>query len=236
MKYLYPPAFSGFSQSLLTQYQRETRGFNVETSFSQDTYLDSIIHNQTKLLTELNTVNECECSRCQRERTEHYRNLERKVQRKFFKKIFNPEPLSQRVNLTALNDFLKNELRNRGISIEYDYGVYSKQEESFVIINGHYVVKDDSPQAIPAGLKNIYNAKYEVDLFPNEVTSPGLLMIHFPAKASIVWKGVWKNLLASIIFTGIILFCFIYTVQVIFVQKKLSEMKTDFINNMTHEF
>jgi len=39
-----------------------------------------------------------------------------------------------------------------------------------------------------------------------------------------------------VLFTGIILFCFAYTINVIFRQKKLSEMKTDFINNMTHEF
>jgi two-component system phosphate regulon sensor histidine kinase PhoR len=47
---------------------------------------------------------------------------------------------------------------------------------------------------------------------------------------------VWKNLLASILFTGIILFCFAYTISVIIQQKKVSEMKGDFINNMTHEF
>jgi two-component system phosphate regulon sensor histidine kinase PhoR len=38
------------------------------------------------------------------------------------------------------------------------------------------------------------------------------------------------------VFTGLILFCFSYTIWVIFRQKKISEMKTDFINNMTHEF
>jgi two-component system, OmpR family, phosphate regulon sensor histidine kinase PhoR len=47
---------------------------------------------------------------------------------------------------------------------------------------------------------------------------------------------VLKNLLGSILFTSIILFCFAYTIQVIFRQKKVSEMKNDFINNMTHEF
>jgi two-component system phosphate regulon sensor histidine kinase PhoR len=40
----------------------------------------------------------------------------------------------------------------------------------------------------------------------------------------------------SIVFTGITLFCFWYTIQVIYRQKQLSEMKNDFINNMTHEF
>ncbi|NJK82836.1 MAG: HAMP domain-containing histidine kinase [Saprospiraceae bacterium] len=43
-------------------------------------------------------------------------------------------------------------------------------------------------------------------------------------------------MISSILFTVIIMFCFGYTIDVIFKQKKLSEIKTDFINNMTHEF
>ena len=42
--------------------------------------------------------------------------------------------------------------------------------------------------------------------------------------------------MSSILFTGLILFCFVYTINVIVTQRKLSEMKNDFINNMTHEF
>jgi two-component system phosphate regulon sensor histidine kinase PhoR len=61
-------------------------------------------------------------------------------------------------------------------------------------------------------------------------------MIFFPNRTSYLWGSVWQSLLASILFTGIIFFCFAYSVHIIFRQKKLSEMKTDFINNMTHEF
>ena len=45
-----------------------------------------------------------------------------------------------------------------------------------------------------------------------------------------------RNLIGSVLFTGIILFCFAYTIMIVFRQKKVSEMKNDFINNMTHEF
>ena len=51
-----------------------------------------------------------------------------------------------------------------------------------------------------------------------------------------VWQSAWKSLLSALLFTGLILGCFIYSVQTILRQKKVSEMKTDFINNMTHEF
>jgi len=170
------------------------------------------------------------------DRTNRYKELERRRQESSYRALINPDPLSERINLQELEVFIKNELANQSIKIEYDYGVYDRSEKSFVIINGYYVVQDKSPLVTLSGHPNIYNSDYRVDLFPSEIQSPGLLMIHFPTRTSVLWRGVWRYLLLSIIFTGIILFCFSYSVQVIFMQKKLSEMKTDFINNMTHEF
>jgi len=114
--------------------------------------------------------------------------------------------------------------------------VFSKRKKSFVILNDYYVVEESQPNVILPGYKNIYNSKYRVHLFPGTAPSPGLLMIHFPSKSSVVWSSLRLNFLGAVLFTGIILFCFAYTINVIFRQKKLSEMKTDFINNMTHEF
>ncbi len=172
----------------------------------------------------------------EKDRTRRYKELEKQRQRASYRELINGIPLGERINLDDLNIFLKNELSNQAINIEYDYGVYDREEKSFVIINGHYVVQDKSPLVLLAGNKNIYNSKYRVDLFPSELQSPGLIMVHFPTRSSVLWSGVWKYLLLSSIFIGIILFCFTYSVMVIFMQKKLSEMKTDFINNMTHEF
>ncbi len=170
------------------------------------------------------------------DRTRRYKELEKQRQRASYRELINGIPLSERINLEDLDVFLKNELSNQAINIEYDYGVYDREEKSFVIINGYYVVQDKSPLVLLAGYKNIYNSKYRVDLFPSELQSPGLIMVHFPTRTSVLWSGVWRYLLLSSIFIGIILFCFTYSVLVIFMQKKLSEMKTDFINNMTHEF
>ncbi len=145
-------------------------------------------------------------------------------------------PLVERVNLSNLQELIEQELSNRGINTEYKYGVFSKRKKSFVILNDYYVVEESQPNVILPGYKNIYNSKYRVHLFPGTAPSPGLLMIHFPSKSSVVWSSLRLNFLGAVLFTGIILFCFAYTINVIFRQKKLSEMKTDFINNMTHEF
>ncbi len=153
-----------------------------------------------------------------------------------------PTKLENRIDRKFLREHLASELKNIGITIGYEYGVYSYQEEEeeFVIKNGNYRVTDfstDQVTEMSVNNKHLERSEYEVDLFTNDMQSPGKLVVYFPQKSSIVWSGnVWRTLLASIISSAIVLFCFIYTVNVIFTQKKLSEMKTDFINNMTHEF
>ena len=82
----------------------------------------------------------------------------------------------------------------------------------------------------------LYKAEYKISLFSDETNDPGHLNLYFPGKSKFLWSNVIGILLSSIVFTGLILLCFSYTIWVIFHQKKVSEMKTDFINNMTHEF
>jgi two-component system, OmpR family, phosphate regulon sensor histidine kinase PhoR len=156
----------------------------------------------------------------------------------FFKvsQMINSKPLEERIKLDLLAQLIKEELVDRnGIVSNYQYGVFSKAKNSFVVVNDHFVVVDPSIQGTQAN--NLLNqSPYKVALFPQDVESPGFLNIYFPNHASLVLGAVWKALLASILFTGLILLCFAYTIHVIYRQKKVSEMKNDFINNMTHEF
>ncbi len=217
--------FKQDSKDILTDYQRS----------SELTY-DSLLAEQSSLFAHLDDKNECHCPDCERERFERYEQQVKYWERMQINKLLNPEPITHRIELELLHEAIDNELANRFIDIDFNYGVYSHKEKSFVIIDGHYVVRDNSPQAFTSGTKTLYNSEYSVDLYPDDIQSPGLLMIYFPGKTNLVWGSVWKTLLGSILFTGLILFCFAYTIQVIFFQKKVGEMKSDFINNMTHEF
>lgn len=150
--------------------------------------------------------------------------------------MVNSKPLEERIKLDLLVQFIREELVERnGIVSNYQFGIFSKAKSSFVIVNDHFVVVEPGLQGTQAnGL--LYNSPYKVALFPQDVESPGYLHIFFPNHTSLVLGTVWKALLASILFTGLILLCFAYTIHVIYRQKKVSEMKNDFINNMTHEF
>ncbi|MEI6407947.1 MAG: HAMP domain-containing sensor histidine kinase [Bacteroidota bacterium] len=151
--------------------------------------------------------------------------------------LIDAKPLAERIQLDVLAKSLHDELESRGITNTlYQYGVFSKDKNSFVVVNDHYVVVDDGPQITHGGASSLYNSPYRVSVFQQDIESPGYLALYFPNRTSLVLGSVWIALLMSVVFTGIILFCFWYTIQVIFRQKKLSEMKNDFINNMTHEF
>ncbi len=150
--------------------------------------------------------------------------------------LIDSRPLAERIPLDALNKIVREEIRNKGINAEYQYGVYSEARNSYVIVNDHFVVEDSGPQVSHGGAPTLFNSPYKVSLFNQDIESPGYLSLYFPNRTRLVLGSSLGMLLLSVVFTSIIMFSFWYTIQVIFRQKQLSEIKNDFINNMTHEF
>jgi two-component system, OmpR family, phosphate regulon sensor histidine kinase PhoR len=142
----------------------------------------------------------------------------------------------ENIDKDNLDRYLKYELQE--IDLDYEYGVFSQKDKAYFIENGHYnaTIGDTTKSSNVAAMNPLYKAEYKIPLFSDGNFEPGHLNLYFPRKARFLWANVIPILISSIIFTGLILFCFAYTIYVIFRQKKVSEMKTDFINNMTHEF
>jgi len=150
----------------------------------------------------------------------------------------NPAEYLEKINPTELQRSISLALVNQGIDLEFEYGVYSNKDSSFIIINEHFVpvLQTNTQSTNIFSSKGLLNTRYRINLLSTEFMSPGSLMIIFPNKNILLSPTVWPSLFSSLLFTGIILFGFSYTIYIIFTQKKVSEMKTDFINNMTHEF
>lgn len=152
--------------------------------------------------------------------------------------LLYPSIILEEINPGDLKKYIEEEMFNQNIRLKYDYGIYSFKDRSFSIINGHHVFQqeENSPASNVEENRSLTNSEYEVRLFGDAIEAPGALKVYFPSKTTYLWSDVYPSLISSILFTGLILFCFIYTINVILFQSKVSEMKTDFINNMTHEF
>ncbi|MGB3850911.1 MAG: HAMP domain-containing sensor histidine kinase [Tunicatimonas sp.] len=132
-------------------------------------------------------------------------------------------PLTARLNPKQLRTLLSEALADRGITLPYQYAVVDAQRDSVLM-------------ASTANFFQKYDTDAEVTLFPNDfMPSSTFLTLEFPQQSWYLLKQIWLTLLSSLLFTGIVVFCFGYAITTILRQKKLSDMKTDFINNMTHE-
>lgn len=143
------------------------------------------------------------------------------------------------IDVQKLDRYVEKEIASKNIELDFEYGVYSNQDKSYIIINGNYsaTIGDTTKSSNVADMNPLYKAEYKISLFDEGLApSPGHLNLYFPGKKRFLWSNVRGILLSSILFTALILFCFSFTIYIIFHQKKVSEMKTDFINNMTHEF
>lgn len=226
-------SMNGFESSFLEKEFRDVLesgpkdliDLNLDEAIGEDLHDD-------RLMTLLLSQNSCDCETCRLERQVKYFQIMRK---RFQRSQLD---LVDRIGeLDNIHRMLHEELEHAGLNADFQYGVFSNETNGFIINDDHYVVMDQSTQVSQdGGFDKLLNSKYRVSLFPEGKNVPGLLMVFFPAKVTAIWGSVIRNLIGSVVFTGIILFCFAYTIMIIFRQKKVSEMKNDFINNMTHEF
>ncbi len=130
-------------------------------------------------------------------------------------------PLKERINFKLLDQDIRAELMNNGINIPYHFRVETA--------DGREVYR--CPDYSEEGEEHTYKQT----LFRNDPSSKmGVVKIHFPDMSSYIFSSV-RFMIPAMIFTLVLLITFIFTIVVIFRQKRYSEIKNDFINNMTHE-
>jgi len=126
-----------------------------------------------------------------------------------------------RLRPKSVDSVLTAELFDKGIQQPFSFGIYNVENQ---------VISEFEEN------EHIANSPYKVNLFPGSIVSdPAFLKVYFPGKDKNVLMTMWGVLSLSFLLTIMIIYCFYYTVYTIYRQKKDSEIKTDFINNMTHE-
>jgi two-component system phosphate regulon sensor histidine kinase PhoR len=127
------------------------------------------------------------------------------------------------VSDTLLNQLIRNALANKGIFTPCEFSLKN-------IFKGDEKIIHQS-----AGYQNAETA-YRVDLSANKIfNTHDFLFLQFPKQTGLVLAGMKGSLLLSVLFSLLVLGVFYYTIRLILKQKKLSDIKNDFVNNMTHE-
>lgn len=127
-------------------------------------------------------------------------------------------PVMQRADSTVLRNCLSTELANNGVNLPFAFSVNTAGGREI------YATSDYDPKV---------DDIYSIPLFGNTDVSYRL-SVEFPNKHNYIFSSV-RFIIPSLAFSAILLVVFLYTVILAFRQKKLTEMKTDFVNNMTHE-
>lgn len=146
------------------------------------------------------------------------------------------EEPEQRIDLVFLDSVIRHEFKGDELPMDYQFMVSNEDDEPL-----KFKVKSGTCQ----NLCKIDNYSSELDtlktaktgLFPsNSLDDDLVLHIYFPSKSSFLLKEMWGSMSISMMLMILIIIALVFMFRTILTQKKLSELRSDFISNMTHEF
>jgi two-component system phosphate regulon sensor histidine kinase PhoR len=130
-----------------------------------------------------------------------------------------------RIDTASLDSLLHGELRNKGIFASYRFGIIRPNSLNLP-------VKASDAENV----SQLVSSHYKTSLTPHNIyVEPQYLSVFFPNEKNYVVRQMWMMLVLSAFLMCILIYSFYFTVSTIMQQKKLSDIKNDFINNMTHE-
>ncbi len=133
-------------------------------------------------------------------------------------------PIAERADSADVRAYLRSELDNNGLTLPFEYAVANRV--------GAIIYQSEAYNPPPGEESSMFIQT----LFPNDPKSKMYyLRVYFPTRSDYIFDSI-RFMIPSFIFTFILLVTFVCTIILAFRQKKLTEMKNDFINNMTHEF
>ncbi len=139
-----------------------------------------------------------------------------------YKDIAAVKQIQERVSNEMMHKLLYEELNGYGVKTPFEFNVYSNGLATKIKSEGFRYEKK-STYSIPIFIDNDGNNKYQ-------------LLLTFPQKKKFLFSELIGICILSIIFTLIIIIAYASALNQLIKQRQISLIKTDFINNMTHEF
>ncbi len=158
-------------------------------------------------------------------KTESFKRLKDYERNQFenaYKNILSKTPIHKRTSGEKIKKLINEQLKELGLSTNFEYAVYSN--DLATKIRSRNFALDPS-------------TTYGVPLFVNdEIKTNFQLYVNFSDKKSFVMSSIMGMAILSLLFTGVIILTYTSALRQLLKQRQISQIKTDFINNMTHEF
>ncbi len=222
------------SSSIISQYMGEAvpRVGGIKYSFTTSTGIEGDL----TIKGDANAISKIQSSE-DRGPKAHYRTMQDAYRNKYLYQqgilddvILNiiskasTRPITDRADSAIVRKYLRQELDTLGLKMPFEYA----------LVNHSGLILYKSAGYVPGQTDG--DAMFAQTLFPNDASGArNYLKVYFPTKKDYIFKSI-SFMVPAFAFTLILLIIFVYTIIVAFRQKKLTEMKNDFINNMTHEF
>ena len=151
---------------------------------------------------------------------------------KIIENVFDELVLSEKnnnklagLNRAKIDSVLKEKFNKYGINTGYEFAIKTHGKDSLILIGEK------------SNLPGLISTTYKAQLFPYDVFSkPNYLVVDFQNKTGFFLSSIWWVLIISIALTLLIIFLFYQTVKMLINQKKITELKNELLNNITHEF
>lgn len=139
-----------------------------------------------------------------------------------YKDLASRLPIHKRVTKEEIQKILSEKLKEDGININFEFAIYSNDLAT--------KIRSDN-------FENYDKSAFSVFMFYDDTKQSAYkLLVNFPDDRRFILSSVMGMIFLSIIFTSIIILAYGSALYQLVKQRKISDIKTDFINNMTHEF
>ena len=144
--------------------------------------------------------------------------LDRQMYDDTFRDLLKDIPVYKRISALQVETLLKRELKDEGVDLNFEFAIYD----------------DDLATKVQSQNFDSQNP-YGVPVFLNTNNSYKLL-VSFPDRKEYWLSSILWMIVLSVIFTAVIVIAYVSAIYQLIRQRQISQIKTDFINNMTHEF
>ena len=136
--------------------------------------------------------------------------------------ISKRNPIEERIgDINKFEKIIERNLERMNINLDFEYAIFDQ----------------DSITKISSEKFDLSNQSYSSLIFKDENNlSNYSLKVAFPGRTPFLLGSLVSVIITSIIFTSIIIIAYVTTILLLLRQRQISQIKTDFINNMTHEF